>query len=220
MKLRCLTCIIVDTLHMNLWHTTLEICRLSTQCVAYSNDVSLSRFGECDDVGTPWFLGCWVWFCVLSVYIWDARLMSGCKYMCELENLQRWLISTNNIEMPLRFWLGMNFPIYTKSSLTQWLWVLVLWSRNLPLRAPCFRGAKMTDALTLPRVFPPSCAHIHGRPNLPHSKEIEGEIHRHRKIRSRSDQATQVWQRLGSPVGCHSGFCLLCIRRSQWNRFR
>ena len=46
-----------------------------------------------------------------------------------------------------------------------------------------FRGAKMTDALRLPRVFPPSYAHIHGRPNLAHSKEIEEDIQRHRKIR-------------------------------------
>ena len=32
-----------------------RICRLSTQCVAYLHDVSLSRFGECDDDCMEWY---------------------------------------------------------------------------------------------------------------------------------------------------------------------
>ena len=30
-----------------------RICHLSTQCVTYLHNVSLSRFGESDNVGTP-----------------------------------------------------------------------------------------------------------------------------------------------------------------------
>ena len=168
-----------------------QSCRIFANAIPHRSEIGCKIIGIFATwtlllIGKDWvrtyvtpFLGCRIWFSC-SLCIQDSRLMSGYKYMCELENLQRWLTSTNNTEMPSRFWLQLNFR-YTKlpGSVTVRIGIVVTESS---LTSP-FRGAKMTDALTLPRVFPPSCAHIHGRPNLPHFKEIEGDIQRHRKIR-------------------------------------